>query len=349
MKYVEGNVEIKVPDRIILSKKNETFLNEHKKFDRDIHILLLKALGLKNKSYLDLFSASGIRALRIGKETDCFSRIICNDLNKKAVKNVKKNAKMNNVKIEVLNLDARELLCNQDLGGLDYIDIDPYGSPIYFIVDAVKKLSRGGILSITATDTGALSGTFPTTCKRRYHSNSYLSEFYYESGIRILCKECINLASTFDVALVPIFAHATRHYFRIYFKKVKGAKEADKLVKQIDYISYCKKCLHREIGIKTKCDCDEKTIIIGPLYTGNLWDEKLVKKMKKSGEYPDFFEKILEEIKASVPWFYTTDKIAKKYKIPEPRMRDLNYARTHISPKGFKTKKNIKEIINLIS
>lgn len=345
MKYTEGKVTINIPDRTILNKKNETFLNEHKSFDRDIHILLLKSLGWKNKSYLDLFSASGIRALRISKETNCFNKIICNDLNEKAVKNIEKNFKNNKEKVEIHNLDARVLLCNQDFGGLDHIDIDPYGSPIYFIVDAMKKLSRGGLLSVCATDTGALSGTFPSTCKRRYHSKSFLSEFYYESGIRILIKEIINLASTYDVALVPIFAHATRHYFRVYFKKIKGAKIADKLINQINYVSYCKKCLHREIGQKEICDCGEKFIQIGPLFVGNIYDKKLVKKMKKSKIHEEFFNKILEEIKENVPWFYTTDRIAKTYKLMEPKLKDLKYSRTHISPKGFKTKKTIKEII----
>ena len=251
MIYEEGSVKINAAKKDVPTRKDEIFLNDHKSFDRDIHILLLKSLGGKNKSYLELFSASGIRGIRIAKETDCFSRIIMNDLKKSAVNNIKKNISLNNARnCEVLNMDAGELLRNNDLGGIDAIDIDPFGSPIHFVVDAMKKLSRGGILSVCATDTGALSGTFPKTCKRRYHSNPYLSEFYYESGIRILIKEIISLASPYDVALQPIFAHATRHYFRAYFKKIKGANKADNLIKQIDFISYCPKCLERKIGIK---------------------------------------------------------------------------------------------------
>ncbi len=342
MKYTEGLITINVPSRAILNKKNIVFLNEHKRFDRDIHILLLNSLGWKNKTYLDLMSASGLRALRVAKETKCFNRILMNDL--KSVANMKENADDNKVKAEFFSKDARELLCTQDLG-VDYIDVDPYGSSIYFIVDAMKKLSRGGVLSITNTDTGALSGTFPKTCKRRYHSTSFKSEFYYESGIRILAKECINLASTHDVALVPVFAHATRHYFRIYFKKVKGAEEADNLMKQINYVSYCSKCLHREVGVRTKCECGESMILIGPMFVGNLYDIKLVKNMRKQGEYADFFDKILEEAGNVMPWFYTTDNISKKYKLVEPSIKKFKYTRTHINPKGFKTNKSIKEIV----
>ncbi|MBN1923751.1 MAG: hypothetical protein JW791_03245 [Nanoarchaeota archaeon] len=344
MKYSEGSVTINVPASSKLTRKNDVFLNEHKKFDRDINIILLNSLGWKNKTYLDLMSASGIRALRIAKETKCFKKILMNDLKKTAFNNLKKNAEKNGVKAEFYNKDAHELLCTLD-EGVDYVDVDPFGSSIYYVVEAVKKLSRGGILSITNTDTGALSGTFPKTCLRRYHSNSYLSEFYYESGIRILAKECINLASTYDVALVPVFAHATRHYFRIYFRKVKGAGKADALMKQINYVSYCKKCLDRVVGIKEVCNCNEKTILIGPLFTGNLFDKGLLDKMRKTGEYEDFFNKISEEAESVVPWFYTTNKLAKVYKITEPRMRDVNYPKSHINPKGFKTMKPVREVL----
>jgi len=349
MIYEEGGAKVNLLKKDVPTRKDEVFLNDHKSFDRDIHILLLNSLEWTGKSYLDLFSASGIRGIRISKESNCFSRIIMNDLKKSSVSNIKKNIELNNCKnCEVLNLDAGELLRNNDLGGIDAIDIDPFGSPIHFVVDAMKKLSRNGILSVCATDTGALSGTFPKTCRRRYHSNSFLSEFYYESGIRILIKEIIYLASSYDVALIPIFCHATRHYFRAYFRKVKGAGEADNLIKQIDYISYCPKCLNRNIGIINECRCGSKNILIGPLFIGNLYDEKLVKKMKSFGKYGDFFGNILDEISANIPWFYTTDAICKKYKISfEPKMRDLPFFKTHINPKGFKTNKGIDEIVKI--
>jgi len=348
MDYLEGSVKIKASKKeLVPTKKDEVFLNEFKKFDRDINILLLNSLGWRGKTCLDLMAASGIRGLRISKETKCFKNIILNDLKKSAAKGIKKNIQLNKVKnCKVFNLDAYEML-NDYNKGLDYIDIDPFGSPIYFIADAMKKLSRNGILGICATDTGALSGTFPSTCRRRYHSNSYLSEFYYESGIRILVKECINLASAYDVALEPVFCHATRHYFRAYFRKVKGAKKADELIKKIDYLSYCPNCLHRETGIARKCPsgCIDNLVLIGPLFTGKLYDEKLANKMKSFGKHEDFFEKILEELKADVPWFYTTDSVCKKYRLGfEPKLKGLGYYRTHINPKGFKTKDDIKEI-----
>ncbi|MFA5303626.1 MAG: hypothetical protein WC393_03760 [Candidatus Nanoarchaeia archaeon] len=351
MIYSEGSVKVNVSRKELIPKKaDEVFINEHKKFDRDIHVLLLNSLGWKNKTYLDLMSATGLRALRISKETKCFSKIILNDSKKSAVNNIKKNIELNNAKnCIVYNLDAYELLHSLERG-VDAIDIDPFGSPIYFITQAIKKLSRNGILSVCATDTAALSGTCPKTCIRRYHSRSFLSEFYYESGIRILIKECINLASTYDIALQPIFAHATRHYFRVYFRKVKGAKKADELMKQINYISYCPKCLNRVIGVKDVCECTSRFELIGPLFIGQIYDEKVVNKMKSFNDYPDFFRKVENELKANVPWFYVTDLIAKRHKLGfEPRIETLGFYRTYINPKGFKTDKAIDEILKIFN
>jgi len=344
MKYEEGLIKIFVPDRQKLMKKNEIFLNVHKKFDRDLNVFLVKALKLKGKTYLELMGASGIRGLRLGKETKAFKKIIINDYKLEAVRNAEKNAEENKVKIESMNEDAKKLLSNLNQG-VDYVDVDPFGSPIYYVRSACLALSRNGVLSITSTDTGALSGTFPKACRRRYHAVPYKTEFYYENGLRILAKAVIEEASIHDIALVPFFAHATRHYFRIYFRKVKGAKETDELMRMINYLSYCPDCLERSIGLKEVCGCGKKRVIIGPLFTGKLYDISLVKRMKKSGEYEDFFDKIIEEAGIDVPWFYTTDSLARKYKICEPRMRDLKCARTHINPKGFKTSKSVKEIL----
>lgn len=346
MKYTESSITVNVPKYLIPTRKNAVFLNEHKKLDRDLHVLLINCLSWKNKSYLDLMSASGIRALRLAKETKAFDKIIINDVKKQAIQNAKKNAKLNKVKAEFYNKSSRKLLMELE-ESVDAIDIDPFGSPIYYIADALPRLKKNGIMSVTATDTGALSGTFPTTCIRRYHSKSYLSEFYYESGIRILAKAVIEQASPYDTALEPFFAHATRHYFRIYFRKQKGAKKADALVKKNKFISYCPKCLHREISNNSICpNCKNKTIIFGPLYTGDLFDKKLLKKMiKKSKEHSELLSKMLDEAGVDTPWFYTTDRIAKKYKVAEPRMKNLPCAKTHITPKGFKTKKQIKKLL----
>jgi tRNA G26 N,N-dimethylase Trm1 len=106
--------------------------------------------------------------------------------------------------------------------------------------------------------------------------------------------------------------------------------------------------LHREVGIRCVCDCGNKLLLIGPLFVGQIFDEKLTKKMKSFGEYEKFFGKVLDEIKADVPWFYATDVICRKYHLSyEPRLKDLGYPCSYINPKGIKTKLDIKELVDI--
>ena len=42
-------------------------------------------------------------------------------------------------------------------GSFQWIDVDPFGSPITFIDGALQALGRVGVLEVTATDTAALT------------------------------------------------------------------------------------------------------------------------------------------------------------------------------------------------
>ena len=50
----------------------------------------------------------------------------------------------------------------------DYIDIDPFGSPVGFVDSAMRSIKNGGVVACTATDTAALCGVYPRVCQRRY-------------------------------------------------------------------------------------------------------------------------------------------------------------------------------------
>ena len=66
-----------------------------------------------------------------------------------------------------------------------------------------------------------------------------------------------------------------------------------------------------------------------------------------------FLLTIYEEAKVNVPFFYTTDSIARTFKISEPKLNEIiktftveNYeiARVHSLPKGFKTNCELSNI-----
>jgi len=120
------------------------------------------------------------------------------------------------------------------------------GRSWFFVESVALSMKRGGILSLTATDTAPLSGTYPKTCIRRYGSRPLRNEFKHEVGIRILVKKVIELGAQHDIAMIPMFAYSHLHYFKLFFMKDRGAKLTNSLIDQFGYVLYCFNCLNRE-------------------------------------------------------------------------------------------------------
>ena len=300
----EGSAEIFVPVEEKISKKLPVFYNPVMKLNRDITILLLRQFP--PLSICDPMAASGIRAIRLTKELS-FKSIIANDYNKKSFLLIKKNMKLNNVKFVVKNMDANLLLLNSN--GFDFIDIDPFGTPNNFLDAAVKRISRRGILAVTATDTAALSGTYPKATLRKYWALPKKDAMMHETGLRILIRKIQLIGAQYEKALVPIFSYSKDHYFRVFLRCDKGKSYVDEIVKMHGMLDNA-----------------------GPLWLGSLWDKRLVNKMHKScikGSLPlnsrikknnknkeliNFLKIIKEESKINAVGFYDIHEIVEKEK-----------------------------------
>ncbi|MEK6858169.1 MAG: tRNA (guanine(10)-N(2))-dimethyltransferase, partial [Nanoarchaeota archaeon] len=167
----EGKAKILVYSAEKISSELPVFYNPVMKFNRDVSVALLKALGRKDLIIADIMAGSGVRSIRFFKELPkrMIKELHVNDSSADAVKLIKKNFKLNKIKsknVFFANKEANKLLL--EIGKADYIDIDPFGSPNYFLDSACKKLADKGILAVTATDTSALSGTYPEACLRKY-------------------------------------------------------------------------------------------------------------------------------------------------------------------------------------
>ena len=132
----ENSVKFYTPKETKITKKLPVFYNPLMKLNRDISIEVIKTL--KPKKICLPLAGTGIRALRILKETPS-KEVLINDFNPKAKKIITKNLKLNNLKTEVTSKDANILL--RESTGFDYIDIDPFGSPVYFM-DSVTIFSN---------------------------------------------------------------------------------------------------------------------------------------------------------------------------------------------------------------
>ena len=235
--------------------------------------------------------------------------------------------------------------------------MDPFGTPNPFISAAVARVTRKGIVAVTATDTAALTGTYPKVTKRKYWSKSLKNHMMHETGLRILIRKVQLQGIQFDKALTPVLAYHKDHYFRIYFQSQSGKERCDELINQHQYLLFCPSCLNYKTSNQNcgKCDCGKVLQFAGPLWAGSLFDKKLITKIantnSKNNIFPKeqkFLDTLKEESKQDQVGFYDLHTIAKKYKLNPPKidqiLKKFKATRTHFSPTGIKTKLSIKEI-----
>jgi len=358
----EGKSKFYAFTQKIVSKKMPVFYNPVMKHNRDIAVLLISSYGLKDSKIALPLEGSGIRGIRMIKESPkgTISKVYFNDINPNAIKITAKNLSINKVKrfAEISNLDANLFFSIQKTS-FDYIDIDPFGSPIYFIESAVRKLKAGGVLAITATDTSSLCGAYPKVCLRRYHSKPIRNELMYESGLRILIFAVQRLAMKYDIALNPILSYSKDHYMRVYFKSSRSKEDCDKILSLHNYLHFNPITLEffeDQLNYKK----DHQTA--GPMWMGPMNDKELLKrifqKSKKSinPQITKFLERLYSEPNECT-FYYDIHSLSKKLKISAPGFDGIMSAiknkgyictRTHFLDTAIKTNCEIKELKRII-
>lgn len=350
-KIKEGKVELFVPVGEKLTKKMSVFYNPEMKFDRDLSEQIISIL--QPKRVFDCLSASGVRSLRYASVLKD-SEVIANDLNPKAIELIKKNSELNNLRIKIRCEDAKKVLLEEKF---DFVDIDPFGSPIYFLDYAAKSIKKEGVIAITATDSAPLCGTSLKKCLRRYGIKSIKSDFSKELGLRILLSSSIKLMAKYDIAFIPIFSYYRRHYFRIFAKVKKSALATNELLDNFSPISYCLKCGWRKCGFASECEfCKSRLEVIPGIYIGDFAEKGFCNKLEialreENSKIAEFVGRVKYEQDFSV--YYDIHKICKLNKKPvkktEYLIEKLNGVRTHFSDTGIKTKKDFKEIIDVLT
>ncbi len=340
----EGSTDLLVPEHREgpgpKSASVEVFYNPAMEFNRDVSISFLRALD-KNPRVLDAMAASGARGVRIAKEVDA-EEVVLLDVSESAVELIGKNIELNQVSAEVIN-SSLEVHIPKNRYRYDYIDIDPFGSPVHHYPTAVKFVARGGIVAVSATDTAVLCGTYPKKCIRRYSSKPKNNWCRHENGLRILISYCVREAARYHRAATPLLSYYDGHHFRTYLKVEEGANKADVCLNQSESYEFEK--YYWRSG-------DE----VGPLWSGELFDQKILSKLEPIGKLR---KETLELWKAEseMPIFFYDGNILGKYfeRAPIP-MKDMldklratghRASRTHFSPTGFKTDAGKDEVAEL--
>ncbi|MBR9681709.1 MAG: hypothetical protein GOV00_02830 [Candidatus Altiarchaeota archaeon] len=309
----EGESKLLIP-KVEAPEEGEVFYHPEQALARDMSILFYKSYDYE---VLDAFGGTGARAVRLAKNG---VKVTSNDISDRAVNLIQKNAKLNGVDIDVIHNRAEKTIHSQLW---EAIDIDPFGSPVSWVHCGLLNSKK--LLAVTATDTAALSGTYPRVARRRYGFHSKRTPNYHEIAVRALAGFVVRQGAVIEVAATPVFAHTYRHYTRVYFELGKGAGRCDQLLDQMG-------------------DSNE----VGPIWMGNLWKKSLVEKMWKNRESVTMgskwtlkhLETIKGELEFPQPYFHL-HKLCKSMQITSPPMaavlKAVNGVRTHFTPLGFRT------------
>ena len=378
----EGTTKILTPisnksDKIISNVP--VFFNPIMELNRDISIAVTavfvnrliekKNICLSDIRYADALAASGVRGVRIANEIGLDTTI--NDWKQSSYNLIKKNIQLNSLeKLAKATHNNANVLLYSD--AYHIVDIDPFGSPSQFLDAACKSVVN--LLEITATDTASLCGAHLNSGIRKYSAVPFNNEYHSEMGVRILLGKVAFELAKHDKGMVPLLSHATKHYIRTYLEIEKGAKNANRTLKNIGYIVHCIQCGHREslkgiaIAIDKYCKlCGKKVNIAGPIWLGILHTKEFLNDVLIEIENRCLSTKLIAtkiislcKYELDTPTFYDQHKICKSLKISAKDMNSLiellkkngfKASRTHFNGTSFKTDAEItiiKEIVATI-
>ncbi len=381
---VEGTTKVLVPvpppDATFPPSAAAVFYNPEMELNRDINVAATAALVEKLLSrkkilreeirYVDAFSASGIRGLRIAGEVGIHTTM--NDWNLDAFELIKENIRINGLEEKTLatRKNANVLLHEKKF---HIVDVDPFGTPSPFL-DAASA-SVQSMLSVTATDTAPLCGAHLNSGIRKYAAVPLNTEYHSEMGLRILLGTCARELAKHEKGMSPLLSHVTRHYVRTYLEIIPGAKQADRTLMSMGFSIHCPTCGFREsvyglaVHIDKECPvCGALTQIAGPMWLGPFRE-------------PDFCNETISELEVhplntkdkakklitfcrdelDIPMFYDQHVICKELGVSATGIETLVEAikahgfeasRTHFSGTSFRTDApidKIKEIIKAVS
>ena len=155
---------------------------------RDVSVSVTNATS--GSTYCDALAGIGSRGVRVANEVQREILVSMVDFNKLAISMGRRNAALNKVRrrCEFACRDSNAYLYSRQGKDqrFDYLDVDPFGTPVPYFQAALRATKDGGIASITATDTAVLCGVNGTVARRRYWGAPLNNHFHHETGLRLL-------------------------------------------------------------------------------------------------------------------------------------------------------------------
>ncbi len=357
IKHVEGKTKLIVPKRSLAEDPPPTspvFFNPAASLNRDISVAVTSAGG--GTTFCDSLAGVGARGLRVAKEVERIEKVAMIDFNSKALRLAEKAAALNGVKrkCEFSITETCSYLYSR-FGRdqkFDYVDVDPFGTPVRQLQAALSSTDDDGILSITATDTAVLCGVYPKVSLRRYGAYPLNNNFHHETAVRILIGALARLGGPLDTGIESLVAHSTRHYLRAFVRVKVGASKADSALGRLGYVARCRACGHlsQSPDILQSCDkCGGMVKNAGPMWLGTLIDDSLAvaaeKAAKKAGLIGAAEVLIsLVGVGGYPPWSYSIDEVCSLLKVPTVSESEV---RSRLERSGYRTFRQPFELAGL--
>lgn len=348
----------KIEDKI--SKKMPVFYNDVMVLNRDLTILMIKIYSkfLSRKvTFMDTMAASGIRSMRLLKETNVCEKIYINDLNPLAIQYIKKNMQLNGININNYQLFTEEAKFFMDRfhyiekpgrerghNYCDIIDVDPFGSPSQYISSALQSIELGGLLCVTATDTPVLFGIRKEQCVRKYLTKPIKTEYIKEMGTRILIYFIMKIAHIYELYIEPVLSMSSDHFIRVFIIIRKGIGGVNRNISECGYYLHCNVCGWRDVE-KFQISEKEKTSYICPKCKGALiksglmwfgrlhsadyqrvlWDELNYYTNKTLNSYNKIkkYLQLSQDEDKYAPYYYSIPKITDNMNLTQPNFEEL--------------------------
>jgi len=292
VEHIEGRTRLIVPAVSLAADPPPTspvFFNPAASLNRDVSICVTAATA--GSSFCDSMAGVGARGLRVANEVDRLVRVSLVDFNGQALRIARRAAALNRVvrKCEFAQSETSSYLYSRYGRDkrFDFVDVDPFGTPVGQLQGAVWATSDGGILSVTATDTAVLCGVYPKVARRRYGATSLNNHFNHETAIRLLAGVVARVAASLDTGAHPVAAHSTRHYARLFFSIETGATKGDSALSNLGNITWCPSCGHVTMVPEPKAPCGKcgkKARSAGPVWVGPLTDVDLLRRARRVAE-----------------------------------------------------------------
>ena len=309
--------------------------------DRDLSVALGSALRVDRGGPCrgwEMMAATGVRGLRVLHESGGLSTLFLTERNPAAFRVLAANVdRYRRQGAGAAPWDARTLPRDAPF---DWVDLDPYGSPLEALAVALDATSDGGVLGVTATDMIVLAGALRGACERRYGCRPVPGRLGPEGALRILIAVIERELAAREAHLEPLLCYVGDHHVRATVRVRRCARVGPSPVAVVEGGGFA--------GPRLPGDGP-----YGPMWLGPLFDRPLLDRLEPPRHPADGIplgrrlSRFREEAVADRPFVYEPNEIARALRLPSPpplgrlldglRRAGFVAGRSHVRDSAFRT------------